>query len=499
MKRMTLEEFEKTYGVAPPINNTGDESKTARASRGFLAGMGVGALKSVGETALGAGQLGQSILQSTVGRGVEAITGADRTEMGVDMFQPERAQEIRDTTLRADAPGEGTGKFLGTLAQYALPTGSIVRGQQALGAVAKQVPTTFGRMTAQAGARFAPEAVGTGAIGAVRSGGDMEQAKTEALFAGGASVGLGALGSLARTTYFPELKQSVAKAFGIQGKMSGGQALEEVNKKIAGLGVLKSRASNLKVTLEDGTTAVFDPKKATYSSTLQAWNHARKNVFEEYTSLASKAGQKADVDISRVLDGLNETIRQPGLSIYKNSARSLMRDIDNSFDDLTKASIQDVETFVQALNKQTVNSFFKGTSDSAVSEVNASTARVLRELLDDVITSSQGSSYQGLRSQYGALKSIENDLVRKFQQEARKVGGGLPEYAGMFASGDIIGSVLTGNLTGVARGTTVGTLATLKRKLSNPERFLRRSFELLDTPESNQFIQRLFGSADSIR
>jgi hypothetical protein len=118
-------------------------------------------------------------------------------------------------------------------------------------------------------------------------------------------------------------------------------------------------------------------------------------------------------------------------------------------------------------------------------------------MMDDVIEESTGAQYQATRSQYAALKSLEDDLVRKFQQDARSIGGGLPEYTGAFASGDIIGSALSLDPAQFAKGATLGTFSLLKRKLSNPERFLRRSFDLIDDVPSDLSL-RIWGGSKAL-
>lgn len=459
----------------------------------FAKGLGVGALKSVGETALGIGELGRKAQT-----GIAKLFGAESALGGEGMFDPYQAQQIRDTTLKANAPGQGTGKFLGTAAQYLLPTSGVTKGQQILGAAATQLPKTAGlQLAGKAAARFLPEAIGTGLVAGVRSGGDVEQTKDEALLAGGFSVGLGALGSLARASYWPTLDDAVNKALGTQGKKSGSVALKETAKKVSGLKVLKDRAPKLTVALEDGSKVAFDPQNASYGTTLQAWKEAKKQVFDEYTSLAQKAGETTTLDLAPVRKQIAEALDAPILSIEKNAVRSILNDFDQIFKNPAEVDMQAAERFIKSLNDNTVQGFFSGTSDAASSKVNAGTAKLIRDILDDAIEDTTGAQYQTLRNQYSALKSLEDDLVRKFQQDARSIGGGLPEYTGAFASGDMIGSALSLDPAQFAKGATLGTFSALKRQLSNPERFLRRSFDLVDeTP--NDLTLRIFGGTKSL-
>ena len=481
----------------------GEVQEVERPKKGLAAGAGtfakgvpVGVAKSfVGETGLGAGQIGRGI-QRGISKAGEAVFGRfNPFRMGGEsMFDPEQAQRIRETTLAANAPGQGTGKFIGTALQFLAPTSRITQGQQILGAAARQVPTRVGRTVAGAAARFLPEAAGTGAVAAVRSGGDLEQAKQEGITAGAFSVGLGALGGLARATYWPTLEDSVSKALGSQGKRSGGAALRQTAEKVTGLKVLKDRAADLTVTLDDGSKAAFNPDNASYSTTLQAWNEAKNKIFDEYTSLSTKAGEKATLNLADVRQQIANALEAPLVDKEINAVRSVLADFDRIFKDPNSVDMKTAERFVKSLNENMAEGFFKGTAEGASSKVYAGTSKLIREKLDEIITESEGPGYQALRSQYAALKSIEDDLVRKFQQDARSIGGGLPEYTGAFASGDIIGSALSLDPAQFAKGATLGTFAVLKRRLSNPERFLRRSFDLIDDVPSDLNL-RIWGGS----
>lgn len=486
---MTREEYEQKYGIPPEEDTFGiqeeDEASRDNSFLDFLKGIGVGVAKSAGEAIVGAGEIGRRIQG--------ALPLPERFMGGESIFDKGSSKNVAAReSLKADASGEGVGKFVGTAAQYLAPTRAIVGAQQKLGAVAQLAPKGT-QILAKATARAVPEAVGTGAVSAVRSGGDTEATERDAKLAGAFSLVFGSLGSLARASYYPQLNESVTRALGIQGKTSGAQAVKEVGKKIAGLTVLKKYADDLKVVVDDGVEQSFNPSKATYQTTIQAWDAAKDKVFNAYDDIATKAGERAVVDLNPILEMVDAVQSAPTLSAHKNAARTLASDIRSAFPDATSADIKSLQTFLKTLNANTAQGFFKGTSDNASAEVFAGTAKLIREKLDEVIASAGDARYGSLRQEYAALKSIEDDLVRRFKQDARKIGGGLPEYAGMFASGDIISGLLRASPGEVARGTLVASLAALKRKLSNPERFLRRSFELIDEEDTKDIWIRLFG------
>ena len=457
---------------------TNDSSGLGAFARGLL----VGLAKSAGQLGVGLGELGSKVLEPIGYETPDVYSAGSPTNVA--------AKEA----LRPSGFGQSVGKFAGDVAQFAVPTSQIVRGQQLLRGAASNLPGVV-QTAARAGARFVPEAVGTGAVSLARSGGDVGRAREEALFAGGASVGLGALGKIARSTYFPELADSVSKALSVQGKVSGAVAMKELGRKVSGLAVLKKYAPRLAVRGADGAEEVFNPSKATYDTTLQAWNEARKSIFNQYNELAQRAGDKITVDLTPVYNNLIKTLDEPRLEAYHKAAEKLFDDINRNFKNYKKADIRGLQTFLADLNSNTAQGFLKGTAENATAEINAGAARALREQLDRVITETTGEKYAALRSEYAALKSIEDDLVRKFRQAARKTGGGLQDYVDIFSSGDIVAGVLYQQPQMIATGLTRGFLGQVRKALGENERFLRRSFDLIDKDDANELVLRLFGGS----
>jgi len=467
-----------------------DRAPEEEGEPGLFPGLARGLGMAAGELVLGVGELGRGI-QRTIGGGA-GLGGESIFDRGGATNT--KTREAFEPTTGAEA----TGKFVGTAAQYLAPTSGIVRGQQLLRGAASKIPQAAPgiiRGTANLAARIAPEAVGTGTVTALREGGDLDLASRDAGIAAGISTVTGGLGGLARASYWPELQDTVSKALGIQGKVSGGMVQREIANKVSGLGVLKKYANDLTVKNADGVETVFNPKEATYDTTIQAWNGAKEKVFAEYSALAKKAGESATVDLSPIRGLLQQTLDEPRLAPYKRAAEALIKDIDENFPEPTTADIERVQTFLKDLNSNTAQGFFKGTADNATAEINAGTAKAIRENLDNLITEATGQNYGALRSEYAALKAIEGDLVRRFQQSARRIGGGLQDYVDMFSSGEIISGIVSANPVLVTSGFAKGALGQLRRVFANPERFLRRSFELIDDKEANDLTLRLFGGS----
>lgn len=485
----------------------GNESQTVQrnpGALGFIEGLaenplvetasniGVGIGSSIGKTGIG---LGQAFLKGVGGLANTMSPGAG------DLVNPiiEQAEKIKRSVYedpfkdRLETTSGKTGTFLGETAAFLAPTRGITAGQTIATNLLSKAPAFTGKGALNIAARAVPEAVGTAAIELARTGGDVESAKTAATLAGGFSMALGTLGALARATYYPELQGSVTKALGIQGKSSGGTALKDISRKVAGLSVIKKYAPDVDVTYLDGTVKKFDPTKADYASTLSAWNATREAIFKRYSDLAKKSGTQAIADLTPIIESIVRITDEPRLSQFHRAAAILFDDITKNFPDYKNANIERLQVFLKDLNSTTGDAFYRGLSDKASAEINAGTAKKLSQLMDEVITGSAGPGYAELRGEYSALKSIEDDLVRKFKQEARSIGGGITDYMNIFSSGEIIGGLISMNPALMASGATQSGLATLRRVLTRPDRFLQRAFSLIDQKVTDPLTYRLFG------
>lgn len=103
-----------------------------------LKGFGIGLGKSAGELLRGAGQMGQDILQGTVGRLVEKITGRSRQDLGTDIYDPESdlGAKVQEAFI-AQSGAEKAGKTVGDIVQYLVPGGAAEKAAANSGKVAK--------------------------------------------------------------------------------------------------------------------------------------------------------------------------------------------------------------------------------------------------------------------------------------------------------------------------------------------------------------------------
>lgn len=101
-----------------------------------------GIVRGLGKSALGlaqgAGELGQNILQGTVGRVVEDMTDVPKEDLGVKVFEKgtEQFKQVEQATI-PETTGEKVGKFAGDVAQFIIPSTKVSKIQKGSSLVSK--------------------------------------------------------------------------------------------------------------------------------------------------------------------------------------------------------------------------------------------------------------------------------------------------------------------------------------------------------------------------
>lgn len=411
--------------------------------------------------------------------------------------------DVPEIQQRAETGAGKVGQLGGVMAEYLMPTGAINRGSATLSALSKHAPKGF-QYISKLLAKMTPEAAADFAVEYGRTGGDTEEAKKSAMWGAGTVGTLNILGDAVRASFFPELKDSMAKALGTGGKSPAGKVAPNLDKQVSGFATLKEMAPKTKIIGLDGVEKTFDPHNASYFDTIQALSANKKQLFDSYSRLAKTVGDNATIDLTGVVTGLDDTINSARTTDVKNAARQIMAEIYENFgstlDDGSRtvkgANIENLQTYLQDLNSSAALTF-AGKSDKAHGEVAAKAASQIRELMEDVISTKSGEGYQALRTSYASLKSIEDDLVKRFKQEARKLGGGLTDYMYLINTPEIISSIATMNPAQLAGSLGTAGLAGLRKYLLNPDRFLRRTFDLVEGKGAQGLSLRLFGGTNN--
>lgn len=284
-----------------------------------------------------------------------------------------------------------------------------------------------------------------------------------------------------------DLESNVGRALPMVGKYTPAQALSQNEKAINALQEIANRSKDILVKDASGVLKTFDPVKATFAETLQAWKQTRDQIYNEYSQLASSAGDAGyritNTDFQNIFKDLNTTIKS-STSGFSNVAKQLKNDMIRIFKDnrykgqgmvMKEIRPTDFQQFLEELN-----TMVKADPRTPQAKVAAELSQKIRGIMDEKILSATGEEYQQLRTMYQNLKSIEQPLINQFKRVAKgNYGKGFTPYIEGFGTIDTFLGALSGSPTELARGGALFTMGKIMEYLKNPENNLRHAFDAL--------------------
>ncbi|MFZ2151815.1 MAG: hypothetical protein WAV09_01760, partial [Minisyncoccia bacterium] len=329
----------------------------------------------------------------------------------------------------------------------------------------------------------------------------------------------------------PSVKQSISKAASYKEKAS--KAVETIVRNKAGLQLLDEAGqpvSKLPESIDDLSKAIQQTKQSLYKeySDLSGGASGMREVTENIpvdtraTRLpkvapgavdlrtpppllqqVTKQKPVAPVSMNSIANELDFIANSDSLKTLSPSDAAYARDLAlklRNFGDITPSKAQE---FVEHLNAQ-LTAFERNPNynDASRAAINAMVRNSLNKGADDAIEGALNQAgYLDLKSQYGALKEIERDVVRRLMVDARKNNKGLIDFTDIFSGGQVVSGLLSMNPAQVAQGLTQKTIAGTFKKLNDPNRIIKRMFENADAiinPQApagptNPLVQRVFG------
>lgn len=224
-----------------------------------------------------------------------------------------------------------------------------------------------------------------------------------------------------------------------------------------------------------------------------AVDQTKKNIFTQYNSLAEKAGDIGlKIQTNPIVKELKTVIENPSMQLTNPEAvkyAQTLLDRYSQIGDLTPDVAQDV---IKNLN-ESLKAFYRNPTypDASKAAIDALVANNLRKLLDEGIEGLTGANYASLKQQYGALKSVEKDVLRAAAKQMKQGSKGLIDYTDIFTGGDILHGVLTLNPATVARGTFSRGIKEFYKYLNDPDRAIENMFK-----NAGKFSPRIFKGAE---
>jgi len=310
--------------------------------------------------------------------------------------------------------------------------------------------------------------------------------------AGGANlVGLGlakkpvttALGKVIPEASEATIASRVASDFnkGIKPKVPTG-SLGQMNKQndqvVEAVRLINENAPNLSFVDEAGE-AISGRTPKTRMELAEAVDQTKKNIFSQYDSLAKEAGDIGlSIQTKPIVSELDSLVKNESLQLTNPQAVTYAQQMMDRYANIKSLSPQVVQDVVKNLN-ESLKAFYRNPNYAEASKaaIDALVANNLRKMLDEGIEGLTGEQYSMLKKQYGALKAIEQDVLKAASKEAKQSGKGLIDYTDIFTGGDILHGVLTMNPAVVARGAFARGIKEFYKYMNDPNRAIEGMFK----------------------
>lgn len=389
----------------------------------------------------------QATLAQRVGQAARDLVGGVRSSAATTVFQggdlirrgynalaPERfeMERVIDTpevqaAMAAPESAMGTvGRLAGDAAQFAVPLTRVTRAMK--GAPLVQ--------------RAAADALASGSVAAVQSGGDFEDVAIGAM--GGAVLPFA--GAAARATGRTVQRAAAgAKEGGLGGAVASAvRTVAPGEPRTLLIQALKPRSvkTNFPMSLDRALPELKAAEQAigkpidTVDALLTATKAAKRNI-QDQLNVVRGTGQAIEIDGSGVADAMTRSVPKK-LALENPEAAKRLMDAANVY--RRGFSLDEMETLLRETNAELDglmtmfprNRYAAITSNPAAAALDAQ-GKALRKAIDDGlnrIAAGGGDAAKELRRRYGALLDVEGEAVRRANVAARQQPESLSEQIG---------------------------------------------------------------------
>lgn len=264
----------------------------------------------------------------------------------------------------------------------------------------------------------------------------------------------------------------------VAGKKTTGQVDQYNNNLIEAIQTINKNKQDLNFTDEFGAV-VKGKTPETIKEFADAIDQTKKSVFAQYNKLAQEAGGAGiKVETMPINQELSQVANNKALELSNPKTVKYVEEWMNRLQRNPELSPEVVQDVVKNLN-QSLEAFYRNPNyDTATqASIDSLIANKFREQLDTKISGLTGEQYGALKKQYGALKSIESDVVKAMQRDARKNIKGLIDFTDILSAGDVINGVLSMNPAQISKGLLQKGVASAYKYLNDPNRVVKGLFE----------------------
>lgn len=414
----------------------------------------------------------------------------DAATFGVVLPEPtakpaeSRAAEF-GVTLPTPAPPAGEGAFFG--AAHLLPEGvqkwlpDFLKGPS----VGEQLTASYERRAAEEkrlGRPLTPK--------------ELEQVNpimSSPVAVGFATHQVGELGDAVAASNTAAAESFIKRAYtraakpGVSGKQTAAQLDRYHERARDAISSIVENKPNLRFTDPAGQTTVGELPKS-LEQFAEAIDQTKQSIFQKYDAMAKTTGQIGiHVDLSGIVSELQKIANDQVAAAFFPDVTKYAESMADSLSKLKSLSPSDAQNAIQGMNAS-LKAFYRAPSFDIANRagVAAMIANRLRSELDQSVEYAVGPGYQDLKNQYGALKTIEKDVVNRAQVVARQeAGGGLfGRLADVASAAEVLEALTTLNPTPLVKGAAMKGWAEFVKRQRDPNRAVMKLFE---TAEGQQY------------
>lgn len=218
----------------------------------------------------------------------------------------------------------------------------------------------------------------------------------------------------------------------------------------------------------------------------QAIDQVKTKIFSEYNAMAERTGAAGiHIDVSSIADDIEQQVNNKAVKTFFPEIVEHALEMAKKLREDGIFTPQEVQTAVEMLNS-TLKAYYRNPNPQAASKVVLDVALTtkLRQALDKAISNLTGESYQSLKNAYGALRTIQDDVVKRAIVDARKNQKGFFDLTDVFSTGDIAQGLLTLNPGQIAKGASMRAAKEWIKGLNNPNRMVKEMFQVVDKVRS---------------
>lgn len=259
------------------------------------------------------------------------------------------------------------------------------------------------------------------------------------------------------------------------------------NDVLTALKTIKSNADKLNI--EDSAGELISRTPETLNELAQSIEQTKGIVFNQYNDLAKAAGKMgAEINVTPVVNELKQVAQNRALRITNPE---LIKFAESWIERLGEFGTIDTETMQEIIKNlnTSLNVFYRNPTYDAAKKasIEAGIANQFRKLLDSTIENATGKEYQALKNQYGALKAIENDVVRASMRDARKNVKGLLDYTDILTGGQMVSGIISLNPAMFTKGAIERGFKEWIKFLNDPNRAVKNIFDKLSIDTDVKF------------